>query len=197
MARHRMGTTKGRSSISHADTKLLNSGSGSIPDQFEILETEAGTRTLTGGTQTITDSRSTGEVVNIGDIVKYVNLFIEFGPRPNITPNEDRLGWLEWALVMVKESEADVPITDIGIQTLGTICKNMFRNECIFTGAIPGGQNQCNYQAISIKVPKFKQKITFGDEWRFITYFRAVSSTATGTDNVRIVKSFMYKGYSG
>ncbi len=195
MARRRQAVTRLKTSITHADTKLINAGAGAIPDTFEVLETEAGLRTTTGGTQTITDSRSTGEVVNVGDIVKYINLFLEVGPRFAAVAT-DRIGWLEWALVMVKESETTVPITDTGTQTLGTICKNMFRNECIYTGHIPVGSEQTNSQSIAIKVPRFKQKITLGDEWRFITYFRSTSSVSTEVAAVRVIKSFMYKGYN-
>ncbi len=191
-----MSIGKFKTGIQHADTKLVNHGSGSIPDTFEVLETEGGLRTTTGGTQTIQDSASTGEVVRVGDIVKYINLFMEIGPRIDQANNVDKTGWLEWAFVMVKESETTVPITDIGIQTLGVICTNMFRNECIYTGAVPIGNQQPNYFAASIKVPKFKQKIRLGDEWRFITFFRSVSSTSTSVVAMRSVKSFMYKTYS-
>lgn len=181
--------------ITHADTKVLNSGSGQIPDTFEVLETEAGVRSVTGGTQTITDSRSTGEVVNVGDCVKYINLFIGAGPR-EASPVADRQGWLEWAFVCVKESETTVPITDVGTQTLGTICKNMFRNECIMTGMMPLGRDQCNVQSIQIKIPKSKQFIRLGDEWRFVTWFRSTLATSTENAAIRLVKSFMYKGYN-
>ncbi len=196
VARRRMAITKFKVGIQHADTKLLNSGSGSVPDTFEIMETEGGIRSLTGATQTIQDSASTGEVCRVGDIIKYVNLFIETGPRNNQGVAQDRNGWLEWAFVCVKESETTVPITTIGTQTLGVICTNMFRNECIYTGCIPHGVDIPNYAEIKIKIPKFKQKIRLGDEWRFITYFRATSSTASGTVETRQVKSFMYKTYS-
>jgi len=192
--RHRMSIGKYKMGIAHADTFLANIGAGTVPQQLEILETEAGTRSLTGGTQTITDSRSTGEVVNIGDVVKYINLFIQIGPRLTES-STDRTGWLEWALIMVKESETDVPITVTGTQTLGVICNHMFRNECIYTGNIPVGAEIPNSANITLKVPKSKQTIRFGDEWRFITSFRSVSSTSTSTTAVRLIKSFMYKAY--
>lgn len=196
MARHRMGITRFKTGIQHADSKLFNAGHGSVPDTFEVLETEGGLRTTTGGTQTIQDSASTGEVVRVGDIVKYINLFLQCSPRPEIGTAQEKVGWVEWAFVMVKESETTVPITDVGTQTLGVICTNMFRNECIYTGMMPVGSTQANSQAITIKVPKFKQKIRMGDEWRFITEWRPSLSTSTSTGNMRFVKSFMYKTYS-
>ncbi len=191
-----MGIAKYKVAVQHSGTFVQNVGNGSAPDQFEIMETEAGLRTTTGAPQTIKDSASTQEVCNIGDIIKYINLFIQICPRPDIGVLANQLGWLEWALVMVKESEADVPITQLGTQTLGNVCTNMFRNECIFTGCIPTGSRQGNYQAIKIKVPKFKQKIRFGDEWRLITSFRSSTSVDVTTDTNRLIKSFMYKSYS-
>ncbi len=194
--RRARGITRFKTGIQHADTLLSNIGPASIPTTFEVLETEGGTRSVTGATQTIQDSASTGEVVRVGDIVKYINLFIEIAPREAVATPTNRAGWLEWALVMVKESETTVPITSTGTQTLGTICTNMFRNECIYTGAVPVGRDVPNFAAIKIKVPKFKQKIRLGDEWRFICYARSNNSADVATDAYRLVQSFMYKTYS-
>ncbi len=197
VVRHRrMGITRGKLGVQHANTLLVNSGSGSVPNTFVILDTDAGARTLTGGTIATKGGATTATTVNIGDIVKYVNLFLETGPRTNQGVEQDRLGWLEWAFVCVKESETTVPITDLGIQTLGVVCTNMFRNECIYTGSIPTGSTIPNYAEIKIKIPRSKQYIHIGDEWRFITFFRAVNSAATGVVETRQVKSYMYKSYS-
>ncbi len=191
-----MGITKFKVGIQHGDCKIVNAGGGQVPDTFEIMETEGGLRTTDGSTQTIQDSASTGEVCRVGDTIKYVNLFLQVAPRATATSPTESNGWLEWAFVMVKESEVTVPITQTGVLTLGVICNNMFRNECIFTGNIPIGLNQSNSADIKIKVPRFKQKIRLGDEWRLITWFRSWSSTNTDTNNVRVMKSFMYKTYS-
>ncbi len=196
MRHRRMSTLRTKVGIAHADTKLLNNGPGSVPDTFPVLETTAGQRDVTGDTQVIQDNATTGEQVRVGDIVKYINLFIQTCPRPDQGADANHTGWLEWALVMVKESETTVPITDVGIQTLGVICNHMFRNECIFTGAIPCGITQSQFAQIKIKVPKFKQKIRIGDEWRFITYFRSSLSTDSLTTTQRTIKSFMFKAYS-
>ncbi len=196
MARRRIRLNQIKTGVQHAGTKLANGGGGSIPDTFEIMETETGTRTTTGATQTTKDSASTAEVCNIGDIIKYVNLFIGCAPRDGQATIDLQTGWLEWAFVCVKESETTVPITNMGTQTLATVCTNMFRNECIFTGAFPVGNQQSNHISVQIKIPKFKQKIRIGDEWRLITWWRSSNSTDTSTFAMRFVKSFMYKCYS-
>ncbi len=195
MARRRIRrATAGKVGIAHAGTFLENTGSGSAPDQFEIMLTSGGARNIAGTLQTVTDNRDTGVTNNIGDCIKYVNLFIQCSPRLGQT-STDRTGWLEWAFVCVKESEANVPITNMGTETLGVVCNRMFRNECIMTGNIPIGAEIPNSVNIQIKIPKTKMYLRLGDEWRFISFFRSSESTSSSTAAVRLLKSFMYKAY--
>ncbi len=187
--------TMGKVAMQHAGTVVTNNGSGSVPHTQVVLLTEAGARNVTGANQDVTAERDTGNKCNVGDVCKYINLFIETGPRTNIDLERDRIGWLEWAFVCVKETETTVPITTMGVQTLGVVCTNMFRNECIYTGMIPVGEKQANSLNISLKIPSTKSTIRIGDEWRFITWFRSVDAASTSIGANRIVKSFMYKGY--
>lgn len=198
MARHFRRATKGKMGVQHCGTVLSNAGAASAIASQVVLKTEAGARNVTGANQDITAERDTGNKCNVGDCIKYINLFMQVGPRMNETgvEDEDKTGWLEWAFVCVKESETTVPATTFGVQTLGVICTNMFRNECIYTGAIPVGNAQPNYLAVQLKVPKAKQFLRIGDEWRLVTQFRAVDSASTRSDAVRLLKSFMYKAYN-
>ncbi len=197
MPRHKqLRLSQTKTAIQHCDTNITTTGGGSNPAQFNILETSGGNRSLAGAEKTIKSSSTTGEIVNVGDIVKYVNLFIQSAPRSTATTPAESMGYVEWALVMVKESDQDFLITNVGTLTLGCIATNMYRNECIYTGNMPVGLNQPNSQSIVIKVPKFKQKIRLGDEWRFVHWFRSWDSTNDDLNNVKTVKSFMYKCYS-
>ncbi len=175
---------------------MANVGQGTTAQTFPILETEAGTRTTTGATQTIKDSASTGEVCEVGDIVKYVTLYLQAAGRQSVANPFNINGWIEWAFVCVKESETAVPNTQLGVQTLADVCMKMFRNECIYTGAVPIGEAIPNYAEIKIKIPKLKQQIKLGDEWRFITSIRSNNSADVSTDRIRLIKSFSYKCYS-
>ncbi len=188
--------TQGKVPIQHSDTNILNTGGAAVPTKFVVLETSAGARTVTGATQTTKSQSGTDELCNIGDIVKYINLFAEAAQRFDASEDDDNRGWLEWAFMMVKENETEVPITQMGVQTLGDVCTKMYRNECIYTGMIPLGLNQPATLDIKIKVPRFKQKIRIGDEWRFVCYARDLKATSTNAVNVRLVRSFMYKSYS-
>ncbi len=194
MARRFQRVTRGKQGIQHAGTLVSNVGGGSVPAEQIILKTEAGPRNVTGANQDITEKRDTGNLCNVGDLCKYVNLFVECGTR-DIAGADDGIGWLEWALVCVKETETSVPITTVGVQTLATVCTNMYRNECIYTGVMPVGITQPNFMAISLKIPKTKQFIRIGDEWRFICGFRDMKATSTSTAAMRLITSFMYKGY--
>ena len=182
--------------IAHADTNITTTGGGTAPSKTNVLETEAGARTLTGAQQVIQDNANTGELCRVGDTVKYVNLFIEAAPRSTATTPAESMGHIEWAFVCVKETETAVPITNLGTVTLGVICNRMYRNECIWTGDFPIGLNQPNSMHAMIKIPRSKQTIRIGDEWRFIHWFRSWDSTNDDLNNVKVVKSWMFKTYS-
>ncbi len=184
----------GMSSETHSGTILSNTGPGSAPAKLIIMETEAGARTLSGAAQTIQSARSTDEICNAGDLIKYLNIFIQVAPR-DVAPTADRNGWLEWAMVTKREADVDIPSSQTGVSTLATIATRMYRNECVYTGFIPVGAQQANGQSISIKIPKPKQKIKIGDTFVLFTYFRGSSAADVSTDTLRLLTSYMYKCY--
>ncbi len=185
-----------KNGVKHSGTFQDNIGVASNAISQIILKTGGGPRSTDGGPQTIQSFASTDEDCRTADTVKYVNLYAQIGNRPNVGAAEDSQGWLEWAFVCVRENETAVPATNLGVQTLGDICTQMYRGECIFTGMMPVGNAQPVVQLIKLKIPKSKQRIKLGDEWRFITFFRAVDSASVGTTEMRIVKSFNYIVYS-
>ncbi len=194
MARRRMAISKFRTGIQHSATSVGNTGANTV-ESFSFCETAGGARSLGGATTTITAQRTTGDECNVGDVIKYVNLFLQAAGRTDTDLDKDRVGWMEYAVVMVKESEAPVLITNLGLETLGDVCTKMFRNECIWTGMFPVGKDQPNMISLQIKVPKFKQKLRLGDEWRFIFHFRSFDAGSTSSIAVRFIASTIYKAY--
>lgn len=184
-----------KTAVQHAETSVGNTGAATV-ESFSFLETDVGARTTGGAEQVIQAEASTGDVVTVGTVVKYVNLFIECGPRSTIEADDDRTGWCEYAVLMNKESDNPIPTANLGTKTLGNVCTNMYRNECIWTGAFPMGTLQPNSTQLVIKVPKFKQTICVGDIWRLVLHFRSVSSTSVSTTAVRFIMSAMYKAYT-
>lgn len=187
--------TIGKSPIQHSHTNVAAVGGATAPASFIVLNPNIGARSTDGSSQNYSTDRDTSETVNIGDVVKYIHLFAEVTPREGANTLDDRHGFLEWAFVTCKQSDTAVPITNMGTLTLGNVCTNMFRNECIYTGCIPVGSSQSNCLEAYIKIPKFKQTIRAGDEWRFLTYYRDSKATSTATDAVRVIKSYLYKSY--
>ncbi len=183
--------TSTKKSVKHSGTFLDNVGNSGGPETFIILKTGGGPRSIDGSPQTIQSFLSTDEDCKTADIVKLVNLHLQCGPRQNVNAS-DREGWMEWALILVRENETAMPSTRLGVQTVGDVATNMYRGECIFTGNMPVGGEQPGSQEISLKIPKSKQHIKLGDEWRWVTNFRCTESTSVNTGAVRLIKSYNY-----
>lgn len=191
--RRRTPVYRNRGYMKHAETAIGNLGPASNPVGFEFLVTEGGARTTDGTQVTVTDTRDTGETVNIGDIVKYVNLFIQAGPKTDT--NTDNAGWLEYAVVCTREDEPAIPVTNLGTETLGVVANRMFPQSCLYSGFVVIGVAQPNGAAIQIKIPPKLQKIRQGYSWKLWMYYRTTSATAAGTDKIKYIASMIYKAY--
>ncbi len=178
----------------HAGTKVHNIGPGLVSVPFHVVrETEVGPRDPAGTDTAIQVGRELSEECNIGDDCKYVNIFIQVGPRTAAASLNT--GWIEWAFVTKRELDAVPTNTNLGTMTLGNVCKNYFRNECVMTGFIPVAENISNGVSLQIKIPKPKVRLTIGDQYILFIWGRTVSATETGTANFRVITSFMYKNY--
>lgn len=186
--------TRGKGSSRHSGTLVVAShGPGSVPTEFRIVETQGGTRTIDGSVQSYADERRSDETCNVGDLIKFLNIFIQTGTR--LIDNAIGIGWLEWAVIAGKESDIVIPIINIGTQTLGVIANRMFLGQVLLSGNFPTGTTQCNSQTIQIKVPKKYQFLALGDQIRVVIYFRTANSVEAGTNNVKSFISYIYKGY--
>ncbi len=194
MARHRMvRATRGKSSEQHSDTKVHVIGPGTVLVANHILrDTQVGARDPAGGDDTIQLGRGYGEECNVGDMCKYINIFIEAAGKSTADASQ---GWVEWAFVIKKTSDPNVTNANLGTNTLGDVCTKYFRNECIFTGVVPVGIAQPNAVAIQIKIPKTKAVLRTGDQWILYLYARTSRVTETGTDTFKVYSSCMYRNY--
>ncbi len=187
-------TTANKGHSKHAGTLVVAMhGPGSIPSELRFVETEAGARSVDGTVQSYADERRTDETCNIGDQIKFVNCFIETGPR--LDSNQIGQGWLEWVVLGGQENDISIPITNLGTQTLGVVANRMFPGQCLMSGMFPIGRDQPNSVAISLKVPKKYEYLKFGSELRIVIYFRTANSTETGTNNVKSFISYIYNAY--
>ncbi len=110
--------------VKHSGTFIETIGNGSSVANMVVLETDAGARSTTGASQVIQGNATTDETVRTADKCKLINLHIQGGARENIATPADRTGWIEWAFICVRQNENEVPVTQIGVQTLGDICTN-------------------------------------------------------------------------
>ncbi len=177
----------------HSDTLVSVIGPGTVATPVMLVrDTEQGARDPEGQTDTIQLGRGNNEECNQGDICKYVNIMVQVGPRAE---QNTSIGWIEWAFCIMKNVDPDPSNVLAGIKTLGDICTKYLRNQCIFTGAIPVGANQAAVQAIQLKIPKTRQRLVLGDEWKFFFRARTTNSVETSTATFKVVTSFNYKNY--
>ncbi len=197
--RHRVKRlTYGKDPVKHSSTLVDNTGQG-VGSFFGhiVFQTRVGPRLTTGGVQTIQDSADTEDVVNVGSIIKYVNICLQASPRgANPTNDNDNAGWLEWAVVWNEEANIFPTVANIGVLTLGAICSHVFRQNCLMTGCFPLGTKQAMAQDIKIKLPKKCCKIRVGSRLTCICFVRTSSSTDTRTDSHRLIASSHFKVYN-
>ncbi len=183
----------GKAYEKHSDTLISIIGPGTATvSELLVRDSEVGARQPSGATDTIQLGRGNNEECNTGDICKFVNLQVMVAPRSATTAN---IGWLEWAFCIVKNVDPSPLVTNKGTNTLGDICTKYLRNQCIFTGAIPVGNAQPAVAVISLKIPKSRQRLVQGDEWKLFFWSRTTSSTETSTDMHKVITSFNYKNY--
>ncbi len=195
--RHRVRLTKGKTGIKHGSTLVDNTGQG-VGSVFshKIYVTKVGTRNASGAAETIRNSQTTDEVVNVGDIIKYVNICLQCSPRGAEPTNPlDNAGWLEWAIFWQREKDVDPTVANLGTETLGVVCGRAFRENTLLTGCFPLGTNQANSVDIKIKLPARCCKIKIGDVLRIACHVRTSSSTDVRTDSHRLIASSMFKNY--
>lgn len=197
--RHRkLRATFGKNAIKHASTLVANTGPG-VGSFFAhvIYETTVGGRLSSGGIQTIKDTATTERDINIGDVVKYVNICIECSPRGVDSTNiKDDAGWLEWAVVWQRERSIPPTVANIGVLTLGVVASHFYRENCFLTGCFPVGSRQSMVQDLKIKLPDRCCKIKIGDSLTLFAFLRGSSSTDTRTDSNRLIVSSHFKVYS-
>ncbi len=185
--------TKGKTGVKHAGTLLANIGPATVVTTKQvIIESSAGARQE--AVQELQDSAFTDETCRTGDLIKYVNSHIQVATR--FPASTDSQGWLEYAFVWKRESETDVTNGQLGTLTLGTICTNLYRNDCIWTGFIPVHQDGSSGAELKLKMPRSKSFLKLGEEFVLFTIFRSNNSASVSTDLMRVILSYNYKAYS-
>ncbi len=190
--------TLGKTPVKHFSTLVDNTGPA-VGTFFShiVFQTDAGVRTATGGVRNIKQLADTAEEVNVGDLIKYVNVCLQCTPR-GVEPTNvlDNAGWLEWALITQKENATLPTVANIGVITLGNICTNFYREDCLMTGCFPIGTNQAMSVDLKFKLPQKCCKIRLGHILRVICFIRTSNSADARTDSHRLLASSNFKCYT-
>lgn len=198
MHRRRSSVTRFKNPIKHGSSLIDNTGPG-VGSLFVhiIFDTNVGERLSQGAVQVIKAQAQTDNTCEVGDIVKYVNICVQCGPREDATtePKSD-VGWLEWGVIWQREEDADLGVSNIGVSNLGVLLGRMYRENAIYSGCFPLGGLQAMSTDIKIKVPARMCKIKMGDKLKLFCYVRSTKSTDTRTNSHRLLASSQFKAYS-
>lgn len=188
--------TMGKDAIKKSTTLVANIGQGTaVPFKHVLCTTNIGARTTTGATQNILVEQDTANTAGVGNVIKYINICIEAGPR-GLQPDDDSdMGWLEYGIVKFKEVTVDPASANLGTKTLADVLTTNYRGDVIHTGCVPVGFKQPISVDLRIKIPKIFTKLQRGSELVLYCFFRSVNSTDLRSDNLRLVTSALYKIY--
>lgn len=150
------------------------------------------------GTQDVFEDADTRNKVSANAIIKYMNLRLQYAIRDE--PGEEESGWVEYALIVFQEEQSAFPALDpaisanIGIQTLGDLCRNLYRGKCIWNGAVRLSKQVPEVVDLKIKVPTTYCKQKRGQFFMLLAAFRSANA-ADVTTSIRQVTSWGYKTY--
>ena len=197
--RHRVKrVTMGKVATKHSSTIVNVTGQGSVAaGALTIYQVDAGQRDVFGATIVTKSEADTDNKLNIGDIVKYVNICLQVGNRnvDNMQEDNDN-GWIEYGIVWQNQTILSPASTNSGLHTLGDILVKQFRGDVIWTGCLPVGLQQPTALDLKIKLPKKASKLVIGSSLTLFWRFRSVNSTDLRTDSCKVIASCMYKSYS-
>jgi len=148
------------------------------------------------GTSHIFEGADTEDTCSPNSIVKYLNIRLQSGLR-DIAPRAP--GFLEYAVVVFEEMTAVPTVAGaitaaIGTQTLGNLCKNFYRGNCLWDGAIAISKELPRVLDLKIKLP---DKFCKNMRGRYISLFKNFRSNDVSdtTTDCRTWYSHMYKCY--
>lgn len=172
-----------------------------------LVDTVVGTLDIEGIQENtvFADELGTGDVWENADfqkktgpncIIKYMNIRLQSAIR-DVSPSAPC--WVEYAVICFENQQA-IPTIDskitagIGTNTLGEMCKNLYRGHCIWSGAFGVSAELPQVLDLKIKVPDKFCKVKVGQYMMFIWTARTANVTDT-TTTVRSMYSHSYKAY--
>ncbi len=175
---------------------ILENKTTGTPSQIEILVPTQSTGAL--GTGDTFENADTRDAVSANAKVFYFNIRMQVVTR--LDSGGLQPGWFEYAIIRLEEQESTPVIntaftTASGTQTIGDIAVNLYREKCIWNGAIPVSTEIAQVVDCKIKVPQQFCKCKRGAYFVFVSMFRS-SNSIDSTSEVRHIYSHQYKTYT-
>ncbi len=150
----------------------------------------------TGGAADVLENADTEKICSPNSVIKYINIRLSSGVR-DISPSAP--GFQQYAIVVFEEQKT-IPVLDAGItsglgtQTLGRLCKNLYRGNCIWENAFPISVQQPWVENIKLKIPAKFCANKIGKYIMLIKSFQTNNVSDT-TSDARTWYQHMYKCY--
>ena len=149
------------------------------------------------GTGDIWENADTINICAPQSVIKYINIRLESGLR-DVAPEAP--GFVEYAIVIFEENEGAPTVnsaitSNLGTRTLGDICKQLYRGNCIWDGAFAVSREIPRVMDIKIKLPP---KFCSNKIGRWIALLKAfrTNDVSDTTSDCRTWYSHMYKVYT-
>ncbi len=149
------------------------------------------------GTGDVFENADTKDICAPNSICKYLNIRLQSAVR-DVSPSAPGFGM--YAVVFFEKQKAEPTLDAIitaglGTQTLGDLCRNLYRGDCIWTGAYPVSREIPNVVDIKIKLPQKCVKQERGKYLMLIKSFQTADVSDT-TSDLRTWYSHDFKVYT-
>ncbi len=149
------------------------------------------------GVGDVFENADTKDLCSANSLVKYLNIRLESGIR-DVAPEAP--GFVEYAVIFFEKQESEPTVnslitSNIGTQTLGDLCRNLYRGDCIWEGAFRVSRELPEVLDLKIKLPGKCIKTERGKYLMFLKAFRTNDVTDT-TSDCRSWYSHNYKVYN-
>ncbi len=166
------------------------------PTSIDIVAPTVSTGSI--GTGDVWENADTQDAVGANAIIKYLNVRSQVVVRADTGGTQP--GWFEYAVIRLEEQESTPVLntaftTASGLQTIGDIAVNLYRDKCIWNGAMPTSKEVPNQMDLKIKIPPQFCKCKRGSYFQLISMFRS-SNSADVTSSLRHIYSHQYKVYT-
>ncbi len=148
------------------------------------------------GTSPVLNVADTMSTVGPNTIIKYVNVMFETGLRDTAPAAP---GFIEYAVIHIDRETGPYVIPasitgGFGTQTLGDLCRNIYRGDCIWYGSFPVSREIPQTVPLSIKLPDKACRCKSGAQLLLLVGHHGLNVADT-TSDARTFLTIGFKAY--